>query len=136
MKKIEVREFGAPEVLELVECTSYVPGEEEVLVKVEAVGVNPVETYIRAGTYPLLPELPFTPGGNVAGTVVGCGKNVINWKAGDRVYSGATKTGAYAEFALCSATQLYHLPAGVSFAHGAALGVPAATAWRALFIRG
>jgi NADPH2:quinone reductase len=63
MKKIEVQSFGDPEVMQLVEREDPQPAAGEVLVRVKAIGVNPVETYIRAGTYPMLPELPYTPGG-------------------------------------------------------------------------
>lgn len=136
MKTIEVKEFGDPEVMQLVEKPAPQPRAGEVVVRVEAVGVNPVETYIRAGTYPRLPELPYTPGGNVAGTIYSCGADIVKWQKGDRVYSAATISGAYAEMALCRADQVFTLPEKLSFAQGAAVGVPAATAWRALFIRG
>jgi len=136
MKAIQVKEFGAPEVMQLVELDIPEPGDGEVLVKVHAVGVNPVETYIRAGTYPRLPELPYTPGGNVAGTIERCGDNAGAWQVGDRVYSAATLSGAYAQYALCSANQVFSLPENLSFGQGSAVGVPAATAWRGLFIRG
>ena len=136
MKAIVVSEFGGPEVLQITECKLRAPGEGEVLIQVKAVGVNPVETYIRAGTYPRLPALPFTPGGNVAGTVEVCGPGVTTSKVGDRVYSAATITGAYAEKSICNAVDVFSLPDNLSFAQGTALGVPAATAWRGLFTRG
>ena len=136
MKAIVVSEFGGPEVLRIAECKMRAPGKGEVLIQVKAVGVNPVETYIRAGTYPRLPALPFTPGGNVAGTVEACGAGVTTLKVGDRVYSAATVTGAYAEKSICNAVDVFSLPEGLSFAQGTALGVPAATAWRGLFTRG
>jgi NADPH2:quinone reductase len=136
MRKIEVKEFGGPEVMKIIEVDKPLPSVDEVLIKVEAVGVNPVETYIRAGTYPRLPQLPYTPGGNVSGIVDAVGSNIKQFKKGDRVYSGATKSGAYAEYALCAENQIYNLPSNITFEQGAALGVPAATAWRALFIRG
>lgn len=136
MKSIEVKKFGDPNVMELVEKPSPVPGPEEVVVQVHAIGVNPVETYIRAGTYPTLPILPYTPGGNVAGIIDSCGPDVVQWQPGDRIYSAATISGAYGEMALCSNHQIFSLPDNMSFAQGAAIGVPAATAWRALFIRG
>ncbi len=136
MKVIEVQKFGDPEVMRLVEKQMPSPGSEELLVQVKAVGVNPVETYIRAGTYPRLPPLPYTPGGNVAGIVHSCGAGVTKWSVGDRVYSSATISGAYGEYSLCTVDQLFSLPEKLSFAQGAALGVPAATAWRALFLRG
>ena len=136
MKSIEVKKFGAPEVMKLVEKPAPVPGPGEVVVQVKAIGVNPVETYIRAGTYPKLPDLPYTPGGNVAGTIAACGPGVTHWHQGDRVYSAATMSGGYAEMVLCTAEQVFRLPENISFAQGAAIGVPAATAWRALFVRG
>ena len=136
MQLISVREFGPPEVMELVEQVAPSPAAGEVLVRVKAIGVNPVETYIRAGTYPRLPELPYCPGGNVAGLVEACGDESGGWQVGDRVYSSATVSGAYAQQALCRTDQLFSLPDRLSFSQGAALGVPAATAWRALFIRG
>lgn len=136
MKTIEVVEFGGPNVLQLVDKEIPKPGNGEVLVKVYAVGVNPVETYIRAGTYPRLPDLPYTPGGNIAGVVESCGAGAGTWLPGDRVYSSATLSGGYAQYALCRADQIFSLPEQLSFAQGAAVGVPAATAWRGLFIRG
>lgn len=136
MKVIEVSEFGEPEVMQLVERPTPQPSKGEVVVKVQAIGVNPVETYIRAGTYPMLPELPYTPGGNVAGKIEVCGPDVEGWKVGDRVYSAATLSGAYGEKALCEISQIFKLPEALTSSQGAALGTPAATAWRALFIRG
>ncbi len=136
MKAVEVKEFGGPEVLQLVEQSVPVAGPGEVVVQVKAIGVNPIETYIRAGTYAKLPDLPYTPGGNVAGLVASCGPDVTQWQQGDRVYSEATVSGGYAEMALCKADQVFRLPENISFTQGAAVGVPAATAWRGLFIRG
>ncbi|HSL41352.1 MAG TPA: alcohol dehydrogenase catalytic domain-containing protein, partial [Desulforhopalus sp.] len=118
MQAITVKNFGGPEVLELVDLPEPVPGPGEVLVQVEAIGVNPVETYIRAGTYPRLPALPYTPGGNVAGRVAACGPGVFGWQKGERVYSAATLSGGYAELALCSAEQIFALPESHSFAEG------------------
>jgi NADPH2:quinone reductase len=136
MKIIEVKKFGDPHVMELVEKPIPVPGSEEVVIQVHAIGVNPIEAYIRAGTYPTLPSLPYTPGSNVAGIIESCGPDVAQWQPGDRVYSAATISGAYGEMALCSSNQIFSLPSNISFAQGAAIGVPAATAWRALFVRG
>jgi NADPH2:quinone reductase len=136
MKAIEVRKFGGPEMLTLVDKEIPVPGEKEVLVRVFAIGVNPVETYIRAGMYPRLPNLPYVPGGNVAGMIDQCGPGVSSWKVGDRIYSSETLSGGYAAFSLCHEEQIFSLPDNVDFRQGAAIGVPAATAWRGLFIRG
>ena len=67
MKAIRVKEFGGPEVLRLEEVPTLRPGPDQVLVRMHAIGINPVETYIRAGTYARLPELPYTPGTDGAG---------------------------------------------------------------------
>ncbi len=136
MKAVVVSEFGGPEVMKVVEHSLPELVAGQVLIAVQAIGVNPVETYIRAGTYPLLPELPYTPGGNVAGTIEACGPGVDTLSVGDRVYSAQTVSGAYAEKAICQADTVFPLPASLSFSQGTALGVPAATAWRGLFIRG
>jgi NADPH2:quinone reductase len=136
MKAIKVNEFGEPEVLRLEEVTRPEPGADQVLVRMEAIGVNPVETYIRAGTYARLPQLPYTPGNDGAGVVEQVGPNVNEFKAADRVYIAGSITGAYAEFALCKTAQVHRLPAKISLAQGAAMGTPYATAYRGLFQRG
>jgi NADPH2:quinone reductase len=100
-----------------------------------AIGVNPVETYIRAGKYPRLPELPYTPGNDGAGVVEQVAPDVDQFKVGDRVYSAGSVSGTYAESALCKTEQVHPLPAKVSFAQGAAMGTPYATAYRGLLQR-
>jgi len=135
MKAIRVREFGPPEVMRVEDVPVPVPGPGQVLVRVRAVGVNPVETYIRAGAYTRAASLPYTPGHDAAGVVEAAGEGASAWKTGDRVYTTGTLTGAYAEFALCEPSRVHPLPEEVSFAQGAALGVPYTTAWRALFQR-
>ena len=132
MKAIRVEEFGGPEVLQLAEVPVPQPEAGQVLVRLRAVGVNPVETYIRSGNYARKPELPFTAGSDGAGIVESVGEGVSGFKPGDRIYTAGTISGAYAEFALCLAAQVHRLPYGVSFAQGAAVGIPYATAWRAL----
>ncbi|MCW3098040.1 MAG: quinone oxidoreductase [Chthonomonadaceae bacterium] len=136
MKAIRVREFGGPEVLKLEEVPDPHPGPGQVLVRAHAIGVNPVDTYIRAGKYPKLPTLPYTPGTDAAGVVEAVGDGVENVKIGVRVYIYGSLTGAYAQKILCEATQVYPLPDKVSFAQGAGIGVPVGAAWRALFYRG
>ena len=136
MKAIRLHEFGPPEVMRLEDLPDPRPGPNQIVVRIHAAGVNPVETYIRAGTYALKPPLPYTPGGDAAGVVAAVGEHVMHFKAGDRVYTAGTVSGAYAEFALCNAEQQVHpLPDHVSFAQGAGLHVPYATAYRALFLR-
>src|SRR5207249_6865989 len=98
MKAIVVREFGGPDVLKLEDVPDPSPGPGQVLVRVKAAGVNPVDTYVRSGTYAIKPPLPYTPGRDLAGTIEAVGPDVATWKRGDRVYSdGAGQTsGAYA----------------------------------------
>jgi NADPH:quinone reductase len=132
MKAIRVAETGEPEVMRLQDVPELKPAEDQVLVRVHAIGVNPVETYIRSGRYPL-PSMPYTPGTDAAGTVEAVGKGVKGLAVGDRVYTSGTVTGAYAEQALCRQAQVHRLPAKASFEQGAALGIPYATAYRALF---
>jgi NADPH:quinone reductase len=136
MKAIRVSEFGGPEVLRLEEAPDPRPDSGQVLLRVKAAGVNPVDTYIRAGIYPRKPSLPYTPATDAAGIVEAVGPNVKHVKAGDRVYTNGTVTGAYAELALVEESRIHPLPSKISFAQGAALGVPYGTAYRALFHRG
>jgi NADPH2:quinone reductase len=135
MRAIVVREFGAPDVMKLEDVPDPTPGAGQVLIRVHAVGVNPVDTYVRSGTYARKPPLPYTPGTDIGGVVEGMGQGVSGVRTGDRVYAHAVNGGC-AELALCDEWQVHPLPAHVSFQQGAALGVPYATAWRALFIRG
>lgn len=135
MKAILVHEFGGPEVLRVEEFSTPQPGPGQVLVKMHAVGVNPVETYIRAGKYSRLPELPYTPGNDGAGVIEKTGDGVSEFRAGDRVYIAGSITGSYAEYALCTTQQVHPLPANVSFAQGAAMGTPYATAYRGMIQR-
>ncbi|HWO01909.1 MAG TPA: NADPH:quinone reductase [Blastocatellia bacterium] len=135
MKAIQVREFGGPEVLKLTDVTDPTPGPGQVVVRIHAAGVNPVDTYIRAGRHAVRPPLPYTPGMDGAGVIEAIGEGVTRVKAGERVYVAGTITGAYAEKALCFETQVHPLAERVSFEQGAAVGVPFATAYRALFQR-
>lgn len=135
MKAIRVYKFGEPEVMQLEDIDKLQPAANQVLVRVKAVGVNPVDTYIRAGIYPLKPQLPFTPGLDAAGAVEAIGAEVRHRKIGERVYIFGSDTGSYAEQVLCQESQVYRLPENISFAGGAAIGVPYATAYYALYFR-
>jgi NADPH2:quinone reductase len=135
MKAIRVHAFGEPEVLKLEEVQEPKPGPGQVLVKVHAAGVNPVDCYIRSGLYPLKPALPFTPGMDGAGVVESVGEGVTRVKVVDRVYVAGTVSGSYAEKTLCEEARVFRLPQKVSFAQGASLGVPYGAAYRALFHR-
>ncbi|MBI3875997.1 MAG: NADPH:quinone reductase [Verrucomicrobia bacterium] len=134
MKAIRVHQFGGPEVLRLEEIPTPQPGAGQLLLRVHAAGVNPVDTYFRSGTNPAI-KPPYTPGLDAAGTVETVGEGVSTFRAGDRAYAGGAITGTYAEFAVCDAARVYRLPDNVTFAQGAGLHVPYATAHRALFHR-
>jgi len=133
MKAILVREFGGPEVLKLEEMPIPKPAAGEVLVRIHAAGVNPYDTYMRAGTYARKPALPYTPGSDGAGIVEAVGHGVEKVKRGDRVYTAQTLSGAYAEYALARQEQVHALAAKVNFTQGAGLWVPYGTAYHALY---
>ena len=141
MRTILVREFGGPDVLRLEDVTAPTHGASDVLVRVRAAGVNPVDVYVRTGTYARKPDLPYTPGTDGAGEIEAVGADVKGFKVGDRVYiagdnaSASFNPGTYAEQTVCRPTQLHPLPERVTFGQGAAIGVPYGTAYRALFIR-
>ena len=134
MKAIVVHEFGGPEVLKLEEVPNPGPAAGQVLIRVKAVGVNPVDTYIRSGMYPRKPPLPYIPGTDIGGIVEAVGQGVSRVAKGDRVYAHSVNGGC-AELAACDEWQVNRLPDRVSFQQGAAMGVPYGTAWRALFMR-
>ncbi len=139
MLAIVARSFGAPSVLQLEELPDPTPLAGEVRVRVHAAGVNPYDTYMRAGGYAISPELPYVPGADAAGVIDALGDGVRGWKAGDRVYIAGTAThrayGAYASMVVCRTHQIHRLPDRLTFAQGAAINVPYATAWRAVFQR-
>src|SRR5688572_1164532 len=135
MKSIRIHQFGAPEVLKLEDLPDPKPTEGQILLRAHAIGVNPVETYVRSGKYGPR-DFPFTPGSDCAGVVEAVGANVKKVKPGDRVYTSGSLTGTYAEKTLARESQVHRLPDNISFEQGAALGVPYATAHQALFNRG
>jgi NADPH:quinone reductase len=132
MKAIRVHEFGGPEVLKLEEVATPKPS-AGVVVRIHAAGVNPYDTYMRAGTYAVKPSLPYIPGSDGAGTVEAVGQGVKKVKPGDRVYTARTITGAYAEYALALEEQVHPLPANIDFKQGAGIWVPYGTAYHALY---
>ena len=135
MKAIRVREFGGPEKLVLEDVPDLRPGAGEVVVRIHAAGVNPVEAYVRTGTYAMKPALPYTPGLDGAGEVLSVGEGVKGVKPRDRVYVAGSLSGTYAQQALCREGQVHPLAKQVTFQQGAAIGVPYATAVRGLFQR-
>ena len=136
MKSIRVSAHGGPEVLKLEDVPTPRPGPGQVLVRNHAVGVNPVDTYLRSNTDHRGPPLPYTPGSDAAGVVESVGSGVTAVRPGDRVYFGGSVSGAYAELSVCEEAQVHRLPANVTFAQGAAVDVAYATAYHALIHRG
>src|SRR5207253_8207615 len=92
MKAIRVHKFGGPEVLQLDDVPDPKPGPGQVVVRIRAAGVNPVDTYIRSGNYAILPTLPYVPGNDCAGVIETVGQGVTRFKRGDRVYVVRTTT--------------------------------------------
>jgi NADPH:quinone reductase-like Zn-dependent oxidoreductase len=130
-----VHEFGPPEVMKFERIPWPDPGRNDVLVKVEAAGVGPWDGWIRAGQSALPQPLPLTPGSDLAGEIVAMGSGVSGPRAGDQVY-GVTNSqfvGAYAQYALASATMVSSKPSSLSYIEAASVPVVAVTAWQALF---
>ncbi|QSO48849.1 NADPH:quinone reductase [Alicyclobacillus mengziensis] len=140
MRAIRMSTFGEADVLQFVDLPVPEPGPNEVRVRLHAAGVNPAETYIRAGTYAFFkPDLPYTPGFDGAGIVDKVGDGVSRLRPGDRVFVAALlakrNTGTYAQMVVCDADAVHPLPESISFRQGAAIGVPGLTAYRVLFHR-
>jgi NADPH2:quinone reductase len=134
MKAIRVHEFGGAENLRYEDTPDPTPAEGQVVVRIHAAGVNPVDTYIRSGTYARKPALPYTPGSDGAGVVESVGAGVA-LRPGQRVWTSGSLSGTYAEKALCLASAVQPLPERISYAQGAAVYVPYATAYRAVHQR-
>lgn len=125
MKAIQVRQFGDSSALQLDDVPIPEPGAGEVRVKIEAAGLNFIDTYHRQGWYPV--PLPFTPGVEAAGVVDACGTDVTGVKVGDSV-AYCMSAGNYAEFALTAADNVVPLPPGVSAEEAAAVMLQGMTA--------
>ncbi len=140
MRAIRAHAFGGPDVLQLDDVGDPTPGPGEVMIDVKAAGVNPADTYMRGGAYAIVPDLPYTPGGDAAGVISEVGDGVTAFKVGDRVFTGValgfSMQGCYAEKVLRKVDDVLALPNEVAFTQGAALGVPYATAHYGLFARG
>jgi NADPH2:quinone reductase len=135
MRAIVAESFGGPEVLQVRSVPDLVPSPDQVLVRLNAIGVNPVDTYIRSGSYGKLPTPPYTPGFDGAGVVEACGANVRGLRRGASVFVSGSLTGTYAEACLCLPSQVHPLPPAATAEMGACLGIPYGTAGYALFHR-
>ena len=96
MKSIRIHEFGGPEVMRLEDVPDLAPSAGQVVVRVHAIGVNPVDTYIRSGLHAAKPSLPYTPGSDAAGIVESLGEGIRHVATGQRVYVAAQSAGAIA----------------------------------------
>lgn len=140
MRAIVVNAFGPPEVMTLETVADPAPRRGQVLVRVKAAGVNPVDTYIRSGMHAIRPRLPYVPGYDAAGVVEAVGDGETTVRPGQRVYTTGVVpdglNGAYAELVLCEASRVHALPDRASFQQGAGVSTPYGTAARALLQRG
>ena len=137
MQAIQIQEFGDPQVLQVKEISIPAPGPGELLVRVHAAAVNPVDTSIRAGRAGGLSgaSLPYVPGFDVSGTVTAIGSEVAHFQVGDEVFAmvDLRRGGAYAEYAIVLENEAALKPTRVNHAEAAAIPLVALTAWQALF---
>ena len=137
MKAIQIHEFGGPEVLKYEEVTVPSPAADEVLIKVYASGVNPIDWKIRAGLarkkFPV--HLPLIPGWDVSGEIEEVGSNILNFKKGEEVYSrpDPTRNGTYAEYVVVKADEVNSKPKSINHEKAAAVPLAGLTAWQGLF---
>lgn len=139
MKAIAIESYGGPEQLKRMELPTPVPGDNEVLIEIACTSVNPVDWKIcRGDLRERIPnQFPIIPGWDAAGTVKSVGKDVTNWKGGERVYAYCRKPviqwGTYCEYITVDAAAVAPMPRNVSFAQAAAMPLTGLTAWQSLF---
>ncbi len=131
MKAIHCKQFGPPSSLTLEEVSSPKPGKGEVVITVKACGVNFPDTLIIQGLYQLKPELPFTPGSDIAGTIKEVGEEVTHLHPGDEVF-GFVMYGGYAEEVVVSAKACIKKPKAMDFTVAASLMIAYGTSYHAL----
>ena len=137
MKAIRVHQFGGPEVLKYEDAPRPVPAADEVLIKVYASGMNPVDWKMRAGLaeslFPI--QLPFIPGWDVSGEIEEVGSDILIFKKGDEVYGrpDVTRDGTYAEYVAVKANQINFKPKSINHDKASAVPLAGLTAWQGLF---
>lgn len=139
MRAVIQKSIGGPDVLFVAEQPDPSPGPGEVLVRVKAAGINPVDGAVRGGFNPLLGEPPFILGWDISGTVTALGGDVTTFKVGDHVFGMPRfpkQAGAYAELAAVPAGEIAAKPAALDHAHAAALPLAGLTAWQGLVRHG
>jgi NADPH:quinone reductase-like Zn-dependent oxidoreductase len=146
MRAVQIHGYGGPDVLQVEEATRPAPAEDELLIRVHAAGVNPLDWKLRSGFYKLPLEFreragytpqpsgpfPFIPGFDMAGVVEATGASVKEFAPGDKVYA-SPMGGGYAEYVAVAAHDAAHMPQSLDFVPAAAMPVASATAWQALF---
>ncbi|MCW3465359.1 zinc-binding dehydrogenase [Chitinophaga nivalis] len=138
MKTIVINNYGGPEVLQLTDMpTPAITTPSQVLVKVKATSVNPLDYQVRRGDYASLFELPIITGHDIAGDVIAVGENVKKWRPGDKVYYSPRfgGTGSYAAYHLTDASSLSRMPANLSYEEAAAVPLIGGTVWEMLVVR-
>jgi NADPH2:quinone reductase len=131
MKAVQFKEYGGPEVLNLVELQKPVPTGHDVLIEIKAIGVNYADTARREGQYVVPTTLPFIPGAEIAGVVVMVGEKVTKVKPGMRVVA-LIESGGYAEFALADERGLIPLPEQLDYRTAVALPLQGLSAYHIL----
>jgi len=134
MKAVVVHEYGGPEVLKFEDAPRPEPKENEVLIRVIATGVNPVDSLIRSGKYAKFfgTTLPLIPGYDIAGAIEKAGAKVTRLKIGDAVYAYTMWGGGYAEYTVATEGEAAIKPKSISFVEAAGVPLAALTAWQAL----
>ncbi|MGD6816929.1 quinone oxidoreductase family protein [Metabacillus sp. 84] len=134
MKAIQLKEYGGPEVMKLVDLNTPQPTEKEVLIKIEAIGVNYADTARREGQYVIDTPLPFVPGAEVAGTIVEAGADAKRFKKGDKVVTllGTSRATGYAEYTVADERGLIPIPDGVDLQHAVAMPLQGLSAYHVL----
>ncbi|HWK49576.1 MAG TPA: NADP-dependent oxidoreductase [Steroidobacter sp.] len=137
MQAIRIHSFGGPEVLELDEVPRPEPERDEVLVRIKAASVNPVDYKIRSGGFAKPEQLPMVLGQDMSGTIARCGTQVQDWETGDDVFAMLPSSRhAYAEYVTIKASDAVPKPQTVDHEHAAAVPLAALTAWQGLFDQG
>jgi len=138
MKAIVIKNYGGPEVLELEEVTTpTITDQSQVLVKVRASSVNPLDYQVRRGDYASTFDLPIITGHDIAGDIVAVGEGVKSWRPGDKVYYSPRfgGPGSYAEYHLTDESSLSKMPDNLSYEEAAAVPLVGGTVWEMLAVR-
>ncbi|WP_426482319.1 zinc-binding dehydrogenase [Chryseobacterium sp. R2ACT005] len=138
MKTIVIKNYGGPEVLEVTESPApFITNSSQVLVKVRATSVNPLDHQVRRGDYASQFELPITTGHDIAGDVVAVGEAVTKWQPGDKVYYSPRfgGPGSYAEYHITDESSLSGMPDNISYEEAAAIPLIGGTVWEMLVVR-